>query len=94
MPDLESLYQQFEAQGLLVLGVSDDDPDKVREFVQKQGTTYPVLLDPGSRVNHLLQIEGIPKTFVFDREGKIVSQSIDMRTKSQFLVMLRVAGLQ
>jgi hypothetical protein len=31
---------------------------------------------------------------VFDREGKIVSQSIDMRTKSQFLVMLRVAGLQ
>jgi peroxiredoxin len=94
MPDLESLYKQFEAQGLLVLGVSDDDPEKVREFVQKQGTTYPVLLDPGSRVNHLLQIEGIPKTFVFDREGKIVSQSIDMRTKSQFLAMLRVAGLQ
>jgi peroxiredoxin len=94
MPDLESLYKQFQAQGLLVLGVSDDDPEKVREFVQRQGTTYPVLLDPGSRVNHLLQIEGIPKTFVFDREGKIVSQSIDMRTKSQFLAMLRVAGLQ
>ena len=94
MPDLESLHKQFESEGLLVLGVSDDDPDKVREFVQKQGTTYPVLLDPGSRVNHLLHIEAIPKTFVFDREGKIVSQSIDMRTKSQFLGMLQVAGLQ
>jgi peroxiredoxin len=94
MPDLESLYKQFASQGLLVLGVSDDDPDKVREFVQKQGTTYPVLLDPGSRVNHLLHIEGIPKTFVFDREGKIVSQSIDMRTKNQFLAMLQLAGLQ
>jgi peroxiredoxin len=94
MPDLESLYKQFASQGLLVLGVSDDDPEKVREFVQKQGTTYPVLLDPGSRVNHLLHIEGIPKTFVFDREGKIVSQSIDMRTKNQFLAMLQLAGLQ
>jgi peroxiredoxin len=94
MPDLESLYKRFASQGLLVLGVSDDDPEKVREFVQKQGTTYPVLLDPGSRVNHLLHIEGIPKTFVFDREGKIVSQSIDMRTKSQFLAMLQLAGLQ
>jgi peroxiredoxin len=94
MPDLESLYKRFASQGLLVLGVSDDDPEKVREFVQKQGTTYPVLLDPGSRVNHLLHIEGIPKTFVFDREGKIVSQSIDMRTKNQFLAMLQLAGLQ
>jgi len=70
MPDLEALYKQFEAEGFVVLGVSDDDPDKVREFVQKQGITYPVLLDPGSKVNHMLQIEGIPKTFVYSREAR------------------------
>jgi peroxiredoxin len=94
MPDLESLYKQFEPEGFIILGVSDDEPDKIREFVQKQGTTYPVLLDPGSKVNHRLHIEGIPKTFVYDREGKIVSESIDMRTKSQFLAMLQAAGLK
>lgn len=94
MPDLESIYKQFEAQGLVILGVSDDDADKVREFIQKQGTSYPILLDPGSKVNHLLHIEGIPKTFVYDREGRIVAQSIDMRTKGQFLGMLKVAGLE
>ena len=93
MPDLENLYRQFEPQGLVILGISDDEPEKVREFVQKQGTTYPVLLDPGSKVNELLHIQGIPKTFVYDREGKIVAQSIDMRTKSQFLEMLGRAGL-
>jgi hypothetical protein len=53
-----------------------------------------VLLDPGSKVNELLHIQGIPKTFVYDREGKIVAQSIDMRTKSQFLEMLGRAGLK
>jgi len=94
MPDLENLYRQFEPQGLVILGISDDEPEKVREFVQKQGTTYPVLLDPGSKVNELLHIQGIPKTFVYDREGKIVAQSIDMRTKSQFLEMLGRAGLK
>jgi peroxiredoxin len=94
MPDLESLYKQFEPEGFIIFGVSDDEPDKIREFVQKQGTTYPVLLDPGSKVNQLLHIEGIPKTFVYDREGKIVSESIDMRTKSQFLAMLQAAGLK
>jgi peroxiredoxin len=94
MPDLEALYKQFSPQGLVTLGISDDDPDKVRAFIQKQGTTYPVLLDPGSKVNKLLHIEGIPKTFVYDREGKIVAQSIDMRTRGQFLEMLATAGLK
>jgi peroxiredoxin len=94
MPDLEALYTRFEPQGFVILGISDDDPDKVRAFVQKQGTTYPVLLDPGSKVNQLLHINGIPKTFVYDREGKIVAQSIDMRTQKQFLEMLATAGLK
>ena len=94
MPDLQNLYQRFESQGLIILGVSDDEPGKVRQFIQKQGTTYPVLLDSGGKVNKLLRINGIPKTFVYDREGNIVSQSIDMRTNSQFLVMLQAAGLK
>lgn len=94
MPDLENLYKQFEPQGLVILGISDDDPQKVRQFVQKEGTSYPVLLDAGSKVNGLLHIQGIPKTFVYDREGKIVAQSIDMRTRGQFLEMLGRAGLK
>jgi len=53
-----------------------------------------VLLDPGRKVNTLFQIEGIPKTFVYDRDGKIVAQSIDMRTGKQFLEMLGSAGLE
>ncbi len=39
-------------------------------------------------------MEGIPKSFVYDRSGKMVAQSIDMRTRSQFLAMLAQAGLQ
>jgi hypothetical protein len=39
-------------------------------------------------------VEGIPKSFVYDRNGKMVAQSIDMRTKNQFLGMLAQAGLQ
>ena len=94
MPDLEALYRQFQPQGLLVLGISDDEPDKVKTFAEQQGITYPVLLDPGSKVNKSFHINGIPKTFIYDREGKIVAQSIDMRTRRQFLEMLAQAGLK
>src|SRR6202008_994502 len=81
MPDLETLYQQFKDQGLLILAISDEDPGTVKPFIAQQKVTYPILLDPGRKVNDLFQIEGIPKTFVYDRNGKLVAQSIDMRTR-------------
>src|ERR1700687_426944 len=94
MPDLETLYKQFKDQGLVILAISDEDAGKVRPFVAEQKVTYPILLDPGRKVNELFQIDGIPKTFVYDRSGKLVAQSIDMRTRRQFLEMLAQAGLQ
>jgi len=39
-------------------------------------------------VTELFQLNGIPKSFVYDRTGKLVAQSIDMRTRQQFLEML------
>ena len=94
MPDLETLYHQFKEQGLVILAISDEDAGKVRPFIAQQKVTYPILLDPGRKVNELFQIEGIPKTFVYDRNGKLVAQSIDMRTRRQFLEMLAQAGLK
>jgi thiol-disulfide isomerase/thioredoxin len=94
MPDLEALYQQFKDQGLVILAISDEDMGKVKPFVAQEKVTYPILLDPGRKVNELFQINGIPKTFVYDRNGKLAAQSIDMRTRRQFLEMLAQAGLQ
>ena len=94
MPDLEKLYRQFKDQGFVILAISDEDADKVRPFIAQQKVTYPILLDPGRKVNDLFQIEGIPKTFVYDRGGRLVAQSIDMRTRRQFLEMLAQAGLK
>jgi peroxiredoxin len=94
MPDLETLYRRFKSQGLVILAISDEDAGKVRPFVAQQKVSYPILLDPGRKVNQLFEVEGIPKSFVYDRSGKLVAQSIDMRTQKQFLEMLGRAGLQ
>ncbi len=95
MPDLESLYNRFKDQGFVILAISEDEETpKVAPFIAEHKITYPILLDPGSKVNNLFQVEGIPKSFVYDRDGKLVAQSIDMRTQRQFLEMLAQAGLQ
>jgi|SRR5579862_5771169 len=94
MPDLEELYKQFRNQRFVILAISDEEAGKVRPFITERKITYPILLDPGHKVGDLFQVDGIPKSFVFDREGKLVAQSIDMRTRKQFLEMLAQAGLK
>jgi peroxiredoxin len=94
MPDLDALYQQFKDQGFVVLAISDEDAGKVQPYIDQYHYSYPILLDPGRKVHEAFNIEGIPKSFVYDREGKLVAQSIDMRTRGQFLEMLGRAGLQ
>ncbi len=94
MPDLENLYGRFRSQGLVVLGISDEEAAKVEPFIRERKVSFPVLLDPGRKVNDLFVVQGIPKTFVYDRQGQLVAQSIDMRTQKQFLEMLGKAGLE
>jgi peroxiredoxin len=94
MPDLQALYDKYKDQGFVVVSISDEKAAKVQLFISERKITYPVLLDPGRKVNDLFQVEGIPKSFVYDREGKLVAQSIDMRTRNQFQQMLAQAGLQ
>jgi peroxiredoxin len=94
LPDLETLYTRFKDRGLVILAISDEDAGKVKPFMAARDIQFPVLLDPGRKVNELFQIEGIPKSFVYDRGGKLVAQSIDMRTMRQFQEMLSRAGLE
>lgn len=94
MPDLDALAHKFADQGLVVLSISDEDAAKVTSYVLAHNLNYPVLLDPGRKTNDAFHIEGIPQSFVFNREGKLVAQSIDMRTQGQFLQMLAAADLK
>ncbi|MGC2474815.1 MAG: TlpA disulfide reductase family protein [Candidatus Sulfotelmatobacter sp.] len=94
MPDLQALYDKYKDHGFLVLSISDEEASKVSPFIAERNITYPVLLDPARKVNDAFIVEGIPKSFVYDRKGKMVAQSIDMRTRSQFQEMLTQAGLR
>jgi peroxiredoxin len=93
MPDLETLYKKFKNEGLVVLSISDEEASKVKPFIDEYRFSYPILLDPGRIVGKEYNLEGIPRSFVYDRDGKLVAQAIDMRTKRQFLEMLAQAGL-
>jgi len=94
MPDLEALYQRFKQRGLVILAISDEAADKVSPFIKENKFSFPILLEPGRKVTEAFHVEGIPKSFVYDRDGNLVAQAIDMRTQRQFLELLAKAGLR
>jgi len=94
MPDLDAIYEHDKKDGLVILSISDEDRDKVAPYIDKVDYHPTVLLDPGSKVHQIFHVEGIPHSFVFDRSGHLVAQSIDMRTLYQFQAMLQKAGLK
>lgn len=94
LPDLDALYKKYRNQGFVVLAISDEQADTVRSFLSKHKVGYPVLLDPGDLIHKRFNVDGIPKSYLYDRDGKLVAEAMDMRTRDQFLAMLAKTNLQ
>jgi thiol-disulfide isomerase/thioredoxin len=93
MPDLDAIQRYFAPQGLVVLSITSEEPIKVAGFLGPMKYAPDVLLDRGSKVHKEFFIEGIPKTFVFNRDGKLLGETIDQSTRKQFLELLSKTDL-
>ena len=94
MPVLDAIYTHYQSQGLVILSISAEDAFTVNSFLAGKGYHPPVLIDNDGKVNKSFHITGIPKTFVFDRDGKLVGLAIDQSTEKQFFALLGHAGLK
>ena len=93
MPELDRLYTYFQSQGLVILSITDEDAFKVGSFIAPIGYHPPVLIDTGGAVHKLFHIVGVPRTFIFDRDGKLIAVAIDRCVIHQFLEMLSKTDL-
>jgi thiol-disulfide isomerase/thioredoxin len=72
MPLLDGLEKTYGPRGLVVLGLAgDEEPGRVRSFLEKNPVSFDVLLDVGGEVGTRYGITGYPETFVVDREGRL-----------------------
>lgn len=75
IPKLIELYNKYQNQGLLVLGIALDEKDKVIKVSQEMGINYPVLFDD-KKTSRNYGIQSIPTLFVIDQKGKLVHKEI------------------
>ena len=86
IPEIIKLQEKFGEKGLVILGISMDDPqmvtdEQLRVFKEKVGINYSVL-----RVNRQVLQDyfgneqiSIPTMFVIDRDGKIREKLVGFR---------------
>jgi peroxiredoxin len=97
MQDLDLIQTHFDSQGLVILSIISPTPDDIMNLnhflLQGAGYHPRVLLDDKGKVAAMFHVDSQPKTFVFDRDGKLVGESINYCTQRQFFAMLGKGGL-
>lgn len=72
IPALEAAHQAHRDDGLVILGVSVEDPPELIElFLREVDITYPILLDRNGTVYRAYRAPGLPTTVLVDRDGII-----------------------
>lgn len=80
MPDIQKLYETYEREGdnaLIVLGVAapglgqEGSEAEIAAFLEKNGYTYPCLMDTDGELFMSYGISSFPTTFMIDRDGNI-----------------------
>ena len=72
IPDLQKFHENEDITILAVnLTETEQDMDKVEEFVDDFGMTFPILLDTETEVADTYKIQPIPSSFMVDSNGRI-----------------------
>jgi len=91
---LDAIYTHYQNEGLVIFSVTNEDAFTVNSYLHGKDYHPPVLIDEGGKVTKQFHVTAPPKTFVFDRDGKLVGIAIDQSTQKQFFALLSNAGLK
>lgn len=87
MPALQQWHEQHADQGLAVIGVDtlyQDERAAAQGFVATNNITYPILADEVGDTSRQWLIQGLPRTYVIDRNGVVRALKLGEFTQADF----------
>lgn len=81
MPSMNALYQAYHHKGLEILAIASDlqGYEIVAPFVQAHTLTFPILLDPGNVIGAQLPVQGLPTSYLLDKQGRVAALELGAR---------------
>ncbi len=84
LPQLQQLYERHSDDGLVVLGISDDEPGKAQQYREERGISYPSLRDDDGNVMQSYQVSAIPTSLIIGRDGQLLLRTEGYTPTSAF----------
>jgi peroxiredoxin Q/BCP len=103
--DFRDSLAPLQAAGYTLLGISRDQPEKLRRFRERDGLTYDLLSDPdhevhekygvwGEKVNYGKTFMGVIRsTFVIDENGRISQALYNVRATGHVARLRTILGV-
>lgn len=82
IPDLIALHEN-KKNNLIVIGVAIDyrNAKQVTDFADSLLVNYPIVLGTPKVVNQIGPVQGLPTTYLYNPEGKMVAQQVGPITR-------------
>lgn len=70
-PRLSALKDKFGAQGLTVVGITTDEPEKAAVFAEQHQMRYGIVIDKEGDTSRAYGITGLPTMLLVDKKGVV-----------------------
>lgn len=82
-PWMQQVYEKYHQQGLAVVAINiDSEKGSANKFLQQLQTkekltpSFDIVFDPESNVAKTYDLKGMPSSYIFDRNGKLIYQHV------------------
>jgi thiol-disulfide isomerase/thioredoxin len=81
-PWMARLHKDLEAKGLVIVSVNvDSEHAEAEKFIKAHPVDFEVIYDPQGKLAKGHRVIGMPSSFLFGRDGKLISSHIGFRNK-------------
>ena len=83
-PWMNNIQKKYQAQGLVVISVNlDAQADLADKFLQQTPANFAIIYDAKGLLAKRFKLKGMPSSYLFDRQGKLISAHSGFNAKKQ-----------
>lgn len=92
MPDLNALQKELAPAGLSIVAITEESPDTVRAYLEKEPVAFPVALDALSAAHRAYRISLYPTLVWVEADGRVSDVSQGQNYGLKYRVRYWVTG--
>jgi thiol-disulfide isomerase/thioredoxin len=81
-PWMNKLHKDLQAQGFEIIAVNvDAEHAAAQKFIQQHPVDFEIIFDPQGKLAEAHKVMGMPSSFLYGRDGKLLSSHIGFSNK-------------